>query len=189
MKLALAFALVGCTSTLDQDHRNGVGAATSTIANRAFTASFVDLHDLDGIVTGTREQFTLSGSITNPWNATPATISGGGGVAGLAVAEHFAIAVVNWRDELFDTTIDGTIDITERAAFKHDGDLVPDTLDAQITGDLELTDAYGGSHAVDLTLCYRGTTTSSQRYGLVGTVDGESAVDHYLGNDPTCAPL
>jgi hypothetical protein len=189
MKLALAFALVGCTSTLDQDHRNGVGAATSTIVERGFLTSLVDLHDLDGIVSGTREQFALGGAIPNPWNATPATISGSGGVTELALAEHFTITVAGWRDELFDTTIDGTIDVTEDATFVRDGDLVPDTIDARVTGDLRLTDAYAGEHAVELALCYRGATTSSQRYGLVGTVDGESAVDHDLGNDPTCAPL
>jgi hypothetical protein len=186
--LALASVLAGFAGCVDFDepHRVLISDTATTVAEQATSAVYVDLLDFAAAthLSGTAESFIVSGTVKNPWNATTASVTGSGSKVGDVLDVHLAVAVAGWNDELWDTLVDGTVELDQHATYS-DQDLPPGTADTEITAHLHMTSSLAGTHDIAIIACNR-WIGDDPLYGYHGVVDGDPVSDHYEGNDPVC---
>jgi len=184
--LGIALALTGCAG-LDEPHRVLISDSTTNVTDMAASEVYADLLDFSSakFLTGTPEAFTIAGTVQNPWDSsTDSTFTGSGGKVGDTLDVHLDVAVTNWRDQLWETSLVGTIALDQHATYG-DHDLPPGAADTQITAHLQMTDSFAGTHDVAIITCNR-WVGEDPLYGYHGVVDGDPVSDHYEGNDPTC---
>lgn len=184
--LGIALVLAGCVD-LDEPHRVLISGSTTDVTDVAASEVYGDLYDFSSAkyLTGTPDAFTVAGTVQNPWDSTTAsTFTGSGGKVGDTLDLHLDITVTNWRDQLWETNLVGTIAFDQHATYG-EHDLPPGAADTQITAHLEMTDSFAGTHDIAILACNR-WIGDNPLYGYHGVVDGAPVSDHYEGNDPVC---
>jgi hypothetical protein len=185
---AAVLALGACTWPEPPTMIGSSTAGASSLASLYPDIALVGTSEQTERVSGTRDQFTIDGVLPNPFEGSPATVKGGGTIAGTAAGTagtiHVEIALLEWVDEDQGVVLDGTLLVDEDATFAATGDVMPDDVETHVTGKVT---AYGGgldgNYDVDLLLCAR-----DARSGWQGTVNGDDASAFTPGFDPMCAP-
>jgi hypothetical protein len=186
--LVLAALLAGCVD-LDEPHRVLISDSATNVTDMATSEVYDDLYTFPTVLhlAGTPDAFTVSGIVKNPWSdveTTAGTMTGSGGRVGDVVDFHLEITLDDWYDDLWSTSLTGTITLDEHASY--DGHLIePATIDTQIEAHLQMTASFAGLHEVKILTCHR-WSGDNPLYGYRGIVDGDPVSDHYDGNDPTC---
>lgn len=186
IRLVAAAALV--LGACFPDEPTAVGSATadaSSLVSLYPDIAVVGTAQQTARVTGTRDQFAITGRLANPQGGAPAVVSGEGTISGTTGNIHVVIDLLEWEDPFWGVTLTGTLAVDQSMTFLESGDELPNDLETHASGRMSAAE---GTYDIDMVLCSRGVVTGSTAWGWEGTVGGAEQSDFTPGFDARCAP-
>ncbi len=180
----------GCTDAVDPLRRDGIGRTAGDAVGTG--QIFLELAGRPpgpiALVTGPRDSFVIDGTVSSPSSGT-AQLAGAGGIEANALDMHLSAILTGWRNEFWNVTLDGTLEVVETATFGDPVAPLPTELLQHLTG--ELTVSGEDRYTFDLAFCFQGDGQlfGYDGFGMSGTVGGEPSVDHSAGFDTACHPV